>query len=332
MISRRNFLALLATLPAPLAALHPRHVLAQLSEENMRRIGVLSLLPREQDPRLDQFRRALAQLGHVEGHNLVIEWRASEDRTERMPALVNDLLERKVEVIVAAQTSAIEAARKQTSSVPIVFVAAFDPVGNGFAKTLERPGMNMTGVSNNLPNIAPRQLELVRLAVPHADRIAVVLNHRNRATAQARREYEAAAAKLDIDLRVIQSGTAEQLLAAVGAARSLGVQALVVQADGIFFQTRAALVQALAAQKLPAMFTQVQNVEAGGLMSYGPDISESYRRGAYYVDRLLKGAKAAELPIESPSKIELCINLKAASALGLTLPNSLLKQANRVLK
>ena len=325
MISRRQMLALLSALPAGRA-------LAQLSEDQMRRIGVLSLMSREQDPRLEEFRRALAQLGHVEGRNLIIEWRASEDRTERLPALVNDLLERKVEVIVAAQTAAIDAARRQTSTVPIVFVNAFDPVGNGFAKTLARPGMNMTGVSNNVPNIAPRQLELVRLAVAHADRIAVVLNHRNRATAQARREYEEAAAKLDIDLRVIQAGTTEQLLAAIGAARSLGVQALVVQADGIFFQSRAAFVQSLAAQKLPALFTQVQNVEAGGLMSYGPDISESYRRGAYYVDRLLKGAKAAELPIEPPSKIELCINLKAASALGLSLPDRLLKQADRILK
>ena len=325
MISRRQMLALLSALPAGRA-------LAQLSEDQMRRIGVLSLMSREQDPRLEQFRRALAQLGHVEGRNLIIEWRTSEDRTERLPTLVTDLLERKVDVIVATQTSAIEAARRQTSTVPIVFVNAFDPVGNGFAKSLARPGMNMTGVSNNVPNIAPRQLELVRLALPHADRIAVVLNHRNRATAQARREYEEAAAKLEIDLRVIQAGTTEQLLAAIGAARSLGVQALVVQADGIFFQSRAAFVQSLAAQKLPALFTQVQNVEAGGLMSYGPDISESYRRGAYYVDRLLKGAKAAELPIEPPSKIELCINLKAASALGLSLPDRLLKQADRILK
>jgi len=325
MISRRQMLALLSALPAGRA-------LAQLSEDQMRRIGVLSLMSREQDPRLEQFRRALAQLGHVEGRNLIIECRTSEDRTERLPALVNDLLERKVEVIVAAQTAAIDAARRQTSTVPIVFVNAFDPVGNGFAKTLARPGMNMTGVSNNVPNIAPRQLELVRLAVAHADRIAVVLNHRNRATAQARREYEEAGAKLAIDLRVIQAGTTEQLLAAIGAARSLGVQALVVQADGIFFQSRAAFVQSLAAQRLPALFTQVQNVEAGGLMSYGPDISESYRRGAYYVDRLLKGAKAAELPIEPPSKIELCINLKAASALGLSLPDRLLKQADRILK
>jgi ABC-type uncharacterized transport system substrate-binding protein len=324
MISRRSLLALLAALPAGGA-------LAQLGEDHMRRIGVLSLMSREQDPRLEQFRSALAQLGHVEGRNLVIEWRTSEDRAERLPALVTDLLERNVDVIVATQTTAIDAARRQTSTVPIVFVNAFDPVGSGFARTLARPGLNMTGVSSNVPNIAPRQLELVRLAVPHANRVAVVLNHRNRATAQARSEYEAAAAKLEIDLRVIQVGTAEQLLAAVGAARSLGVQALVVQSDGIFFQSRVELVKALAAQKLPALFTQVQNVEAGGLMSYGPDISESYRRGAYYVDRLLKGAKAAELPIEPPSKIELCVNLKAAGALGLTLPDRLLKQANRVL-
>ena len=325
MISRRR---LLAALPGLLAA---GMAFAQPAE-TVRRIGVLSLLPRETDPRLEEFRRALAELGYAEGRNLQIEWRYSNDRTELLPSLVSELLEAKVEVIVAAQTSAIEAARKQTSTVPIVFVAAFDPVGNGFAKSLSRPGLNMTGVSNNVPNIAPRQLELVALAVPHAERIAVVLNHRNRATAQARGEYEAAAQKLGIELRVIQVGTAEQLLAAVGAARSLGVQALVVQSDGIFFQSRAALVRTLAAQKLPALFTQVQNVEAGGLMSYGPDISASYRRGAYYVERLLKGAKAAELPIEPPTRIELTLNLKAARALGLTLPPALLKQAARVLR
>jgi putative ABC transport system substrate-binding protein len=325
MITRRQLLALLAALPAGRA-------LAQIPEDSMRRIGVLSLASREQDPRLEQFRLALARFGHVEGRNLVIEWRATEDRAERLPSLVNDLLEKRVEVILAAQTQAIEAARKQTQSVPIVFVAAFDPVGSGFAKTLERPGMNITGVSNNAPNLAPRQLELLRLAVPHAERVAVVLNHRNRATAHARREYEAAGTKMALDLRVIQAGTAEQLIAAVGAARSLGVQAVVVQADGIFFQSRAEFVRTLTAQKLPALFTQMQNVEAGGLMSYGPDITESYRRAAYYVDRLLKGAKAAELPIEPPSKIELVINLNTAAALGLKLPNSLLHQADRVLR
>jgi putative ABC transport system substrate-binding protein len=321
MISRRR---LLAALPGLLAV----SALAQ-SAVTLRRIGVLSLTPLDDDPRLEQFRRALAELGHVEGKNLEIEWRSSDDHAERLPSMVNDLLEAKVEVIVATQTSAIEAARKRTSTVPIVFVAAFDPVGSGFAK---RPGFNMTGVSNNVPDIAPRQLELVRLAVPHASRIAVVLNHRNRASAEARRNYEAAAQTLQIDLRVIQAGNAEQLLAAVGAARSLRVQALVVQADGIFFQSRSALVETLAAQKLPALFTQVQNVEAGGLMSYGPDIAASYRRGAYYVDRLLKGAHAAELPIEAPSKIELAVNLKAAAGLGLTLPPALLKQANRLIR
>jgi putative tryptophan/tyrosine transport system substrate-binding protein len=324
-ISRRQLLALLAALPAG-------RVLAQPGEDGMRRIGVLSLMAREQDPRLEQFRLALERLGHVEGRNLAIEWRVSDDHAERLPAMVNDLLEKKVEVIVAAQTQAIESARRQTSTVPIVFLAAFDPVGSGFAKSLARPGLNMTGVSNNVPNIAPRQLELVRLAVPRAERLAVVLNHRNRATAQQRRDYEAAAVKLGVELRVIQAGTAEQLLAAVGAARSLGVQAVVVQSDGIFFQSRDTLVQALAKQKMPALFTQVQNVEAGGLMSYGPDIAESYRRGAHYVDRLLKGAKAAELPIEPPSKIELAVNLKAAAALGLTLPGALLNQANRILR
>lgn len=324
MISRRRLLALL---PALLAG----GAIAQ-APDGMRRIGVLSLVPREMDPRLEYFRDALAKLGHVEGRTIDIEWRSSDDHFERLPSLVSDLLQLKVEVIVAAHTQAIEAARRQTSSVPIVFVAAFDPVGNGFAKSLARPGLNMTGVSNNLPNLAPRQLSLVMQAVPHTERIALVLNHRNRSTAQVRRDYETTAATLKIELRVIQAGTAEQLLAAVGAAKSLGVQALIVQADGIFFQSRAALVRALAAQKLPALFTQVQHVEAGGLMSYGPDIAENYRRAAYYVDRLLKGARASELPIEPPSRIEFCVNLKTAAALGLDLSPALLKQADRVLK
>ena len=324
MISRRRLLAALPGLFVGGAFAQPA--------ASLRRIGVLSLIPLESDPRLEQFRQALADLGHIEGKNIQIEWRSSDDHAERLPSMVSDLLEAKVEVIVATQTSAIEAARKRTTTVPIVFVAAFDPVGNGFAKSLARPGFNITGVSSNVPDIAPRQLEIIRLAVPHASRIAVVLNHRNRATAQARRDYEAAAQKLELDLRVIQAGTAEQLLAAVGAARSFRVQALVVQADSIFFQSRAALVETLAAQKLPALFTQVQHVEAGGLMSYGPDIAASYRRGAYYVDRLLKGAQAAELPIEAPSKIELAVNLKAAAALGLSLPRVLLKQADRLLK
>lgn len=323
MISRRRLLALL---PALLAG----GALAQ-TPEGMRRIGVLSLVARELDPRLEHLRDALAKVGLVEGRNLAIEWRTSDGHPERLPTLVSELLERKVEVIVAAHTQALEAARRQTSTVPIVFVAAFDPVGNGFAKSLSRPGFNMTGISNNLPNLAPRQLDLIVHSVPNVSRIGLVLNYRNRSTPQARRDYEEAAARLDLELSVIQAGNAQQLLAAVRTARSLGVQALIVQADSTFLLARAALVETLAAQKLPALFTQVQHVEAGGLMSYGPDITENYRRAAHYVDRILKGARPADLPIEPPSKIELCINAKAAAALGLALSPELLKQADRVL-
>lgn len=324
MISRRH---LLAALPALLAS-------AALGQDGTarRRIGVLSLSSVDNDPRLQQFRSTLAALGYVEGKNIRIEWRSSEDRAEQLPTLVNDLLEHRVEVIVAAQTQAIEAARRQTSTVPIVFVAAYDPVGSGFAQSLARPGLNMTGVANNVADLAPRQIELIRLAVPHLRRLGLVLNPRNRATAKVRREYEAAATREGIELNIIQANTAEQLLGAVGTARSLGVQAVVVQADGIFFLTRNALVQALAAQKLPAIFTQVENVEAGGLMSYGPEAGENFRRCAHYVDRLLKGAKAAELPIEHPTRIELSVNTRAAKALGLALPDSLLKQAVRVIR
>ena len=324
MISRRHLLALLLALLASGA-------LAQ-APEAMRRIGVLSLVPREHDPRLEHLRDALAKSGYVEGRNLSIEWRSSDDHPERLPALVSGLLERRVEVIVAAHTQAVEAARRQTSTVPIVFVAAFDPVGSGFAKSLARPGLNMTGISNNLPNLAPRQLDLIAQSIPRVARVGVVLNPRNRATPQARRDYEEAATRMDFELSVIQAGTAEQLLAVARTARSLGVQALIVQADSTFLLASSALIETLAAQRLPALFTQVQHVEAGGLMSYGPDITENYRRAAVYVDRILKGARPADLPIEPPSRLELCINLKAAEALGLTLSPDFLKQADRVLK
>jgi putative ABC transport system substrate-binding protein len=295
------------------------------------RIGVLSLDPRAADPRLTDFERALAGLGYVQGRNLVIEWRHSDDRPERLPGLVAELLESKAEVIVATTTGTTEASRRQTTTVPIVFVGAYDPVGSGFAQSLARPGFNLTGVASNLANIAPEQLELLRLAVPRAKRIGVLLNPRNRTAGQWRQRYEAAAAKQGLELRLIQAGSADTVFGAAGAARSLGAQAMVVQGDGIFFQNRVALVGALVAQRMPALFTQAQNVEAGALMSYGPDLADIYRRGAYYVDRLLKGAKPAELPIERSAKLELSVNTKAAAALGLTLPQALLKRADRIL-
>jgi putative ABC transport system substrate-binding protein len=190
----------------------------------------------------------------------------------------------------------------------------------------------MTGVASNVSDFAPRQLELVKQVVPRARRVAVVLNPRNRTVAEARRRYEAASEKVGLDLVVIQVGAGQNLHGSVGAARSLGAQALVVQSDGIFFQNRAQLVEKLAAHKLPALFTQAENVAAGGLMSYGPDEAESYRRCASYVDRLLKGARAAELPIERSAKMSLHINVKTARELGLVLPQSLLATADSVLR
>jgi putative ABC transport system substrate-binding protein len=322
--SRRR---LLAVLPALLAA----GALAQPALRK-RRIGVISLVPRAADPRLIEFERALAARGYAEGKNIVIEWRDSDDRPERLPTLVIDLLQNEVELIVATMTRAVEAARKQTSTVPIVFVSTADPVGIGFAQSLARPGFNMTGVAANVSDVAPRQLEIIKQVVPRARRVAAVLNPRNRTVAEVRKRYEEAAAKLGLDLIVIQVGTGENLRGSVGAARSLGAHAVVVQADGIFFQSRSQLVQELSKHGMPALFTQAENVEAGGLMSYGPDESESYRRCAYYVDRLLKGARAAELAIERPVKMRLDVNVKTASALGLVLPHALLATADRVLR
>ena len=318
---------LLAAAPVLLAG----RVLAQ-SAAALRRIAVLSLAPRADDPRLAEFERALGALGYVDGKNIDIDWLHSDDRPERLPGMINEILQNHVSVIVATSTTALEALRRRTATVPIVFVSSVDPVASGFAQSLARPGFNMTGVASSGENVAPRQLELLRQAVPGAKRIGVVLNPRNRQVAQARRRYEEAAAKLGVELIVIQAGTGESLAGAVGAARSRGAQALVIQADNIFFQHRAALVEALAAQKMPAIFSQRENVEAGGLMSYGPNETEGYRRAASYVDRLLKGARASELAIERPAKIELAVNPKTAAALGLALPGSLLHSAARIVR
>lgn len=303
-----------------------------LAQPAMRRIAVLSLAPRSADPRLAEFERALAALGHVDGRNIDIEWRNSDDRPERVPGMVTEVLQNQATIIVATSTTALEAVRKQTASVPVVFVTSVDPVASGYAQTLARPGLNMTGIAASPDDVAPRQLELLKQAVPGAKRIGVMLNPRNRQVAQARRRYEDAAAKLGLDLVVIQAGTGANLIGAVGTARALGAQALVVQSDGIFFQYRVALVEALGAQKMPAIFSQRENVEAGGLMSYGPNEAETYRRLASYVDRLLKGARASELAIERPAKIELAVNPKTAAALGLALPGSLLHSADRIVR
>jgi putative ABC transport system substrate-binding protein len=297
-----------------------------------RRIAVLSLVPRAEDPRLAEFELALAALGHVEGKNIDIDWRQSDDRPERLPGLVNEALQSEAAVIVATSTTALEAARKRTSTVPIVFVTNVDPIASGYAQSMARPGLNMTGVAASLENLAPRQLELLLQAVPHAKRIGAVLNPRNRQVAQARRRYEEAAAKLGVELVVIQAGTGENVIGAVRTARSFGAQALVVQTDGIFFQYRVALVEALGAQKMPAIFGQREHVDAGGLMSYGPSETERYRRAAALVDRVLKGARPGELAIERPTKIELAVNPKTAAALGLALPGSLLHSADRIVR
>jgi putative ABC transport system substrate-binding protein len=323
-ISRRR---LLGALPALLAGA----ALAQPAAR-VRRIGVISLLRRAEDPRLAEFERALAGLGHVEGKSIAIEWRDSDDHPERLPTLAADLLQSGAELLFATMTSAAEAAHRQTSTVPIVFVSTPDPIGIGFAQSLARPGRNMTGVAANISDIAPRQLELVKQVVPRARRVAVVLNPRNRTVVEARRRYEEASAKLGLELSVIQVSAGQNLPGSVGAARSLGAQALVVQSDGIFFQNRSQLVERLAVHKMPALFTQAGNVEAGGLMSYGPDELESYRRCAHYVDRLLKGARAAELPIERSTRMSLQINVTTARELGLVLPQSLLATADRVLR
>jgi putative ABC transport system substrate-binding protein len=247
----------------------------------------------------------LRELGYVEGKTIVIEWRSAQGNTGRLAGLAEDLIRLKVELIVAAHTQAIRAAKRVASSVPVVFLATHDPVGSGFVKTLARPGGNLTGLSNNVADIGERQIELLALAVPHLMQVGVLVNPTNPASALLRGAVERAAQRIDRKLVPVEAQSVHEIPRALIHAKRQRTDALIVQADGLLFQSRAAIAELALQNALPTLFTQLEHAAAGGLMSYGPNVGEHYHRAAYYVDRILKGARPGELPVEQPTKFEL---------------------------
>jgi putative ABC transport system substrate-binding protein len=298
----------------------------------MRHIGFLTLASIETDPRPGRFRAGLRELGYVEDQTIAIEWRSAQGNAARLADLAQDLLRLKIELIVAAQTQAIQAAQRATSSVPIVFLATHDPVGSGFAKSLARPGGNLTGLSNNVADIAEKQLEMLALAVPHGKRVAVLLNPTNAGTALLRSAIEHSARRIDRQILPFEARSRDEIPRALVGAKRQHADALIVQADGAFFQSRTAIAELALENTLPTLFTQPEHAAAGGLLSYGPNVGEHYHRAAYYVDRILKGTRPSDLPIEQPTTFEMVLNLKTAKALRLTFPQSLLLRADRLIE
>jgi putative tryptophan/tyrosine transport system substrate-binding protein len=281
----------------------------------------------------DAFRQGLRELGYVEGQNIAIEERWAEGRTERFPSLLADLLRLRTNVIVAASNAGAVAAKKATTTVPVVFVGATDPVGAGLVESLARPGGNLTGFSVAFEEgFAGKWVELLREAVPRASRVAVLFNPAGPASGGALREMETAATALGVKLQEIRVRDASEFDEAFAAMARDGVGGLVVWTDPLTLRYRTKIVQLAAAHHLPAIYSFGEFARAGGLIAYGPSVREMFRRAAGYVDRILKGASPADLPVEQPTKFELVINLKTAKVLDLTIPQSLLLRADEVIQ
>ena len=299
------------------------------------RIGILSVRSRpvsfEGDP-YGVFLKGLRDLGYVEGKNIVIEWRFAEGKYERLPGLAAELVGLKVDVLAVVNTTVIRAARQATGTIPIVMLNSSDPVGSGFVASLARPGGNITGLSNLIGDIAPKYVELLTIVVPKLSRVAVLLNPANTQHRSTFSNIQAAAAKVGIRTFPMEAETLQQVETAFAAAVQQRAGAIIVAIDARFTDYLPQIVGLAARNRMPAMFPDRGYVEAGGLMSYGQDFGESYRRAAAYVDKILKGAKPAELPVEQPTKFELVINRKTAKALGLAIPQELLLRADKVIE
>ena len=313
----------LAVLAAPLAAA------AQQPPGKAARIGFLGDVPSFLD---EAFRQALRELGYVEGQNIRIEHRAPEWKYERLPGLAADLVRLKVDVIVTASPAATEAAKRATHTIPIVFTVSGDPVAEGFVTSLARPGGNLTGLATIGPELVGKQLEMLRAVAPKVSRVAVLQNPNNPGHARGLQQAEGAAQALGVQLEILGARTPSEIDAAFAAMSSQRAGGVLVLRDAMFRAQRAQIVALAAKSRLPTIYGFREQAEAGGLMAYGASVPQLYRRAATYVDRILKGAKPADLPVEQPTKFELVINLKTAKKLGLTIPSSLLLQADVVIQ
>ena len=278
------------------------------------------------------FREGLRDLGYVEGKNIVIEWRWAEGKYERFPSLIVELIASKVDLIVTAGTPATQAYQKARTSIPLVMVAVGDPVGTGIVASLNRPGGNITGLTSISPELEGKRIELLREVIPKLSHIAVLWNPKNAFHTIENKEVEAAAAALRMKVLYLGVEAQEQIGNAFAQILKERPGALLVLADRVFLHNRVLIMDFAAKHRLPGVYAYVELVEAGGLMSYGPNYADMHRRAATYVDKILKGTKPADLPVEAPIKFELVINLKAAKQIGVTVPPLVLYRADKVIK
>ena len=323
---RRNFITLLGG-----AAAWPLAAQAQQAA-SPRRIGVLlvGLLPESKPAK--HFRLGLRDAGYLEGRDVVIEWRSANGDYDRLPALIADLLQSKVDVIVEDSTVGTELTKRATSTIPIVMALVLDPVGSGLVKSLAYPGENVTGLSMMATELYAKRLQLLKDINPRLIRAAVLWNPDHPFHAKPAEELKAVAPSLSIELSFVGVRAPDQFGSAFSEVTRANAQALYVVEDPIFFSHRMAILEMASAARLPTIHELTRWPEAGALMSYGPDLNDLFRRAAFYVARILKGAKPADLPVEQPTKFELVINSKTAKALGLDVPPTLIALADEVIE
>jgi putative tryptophan/tyrosine transport system substrate-binding protein len=282
--------------------------------------------------RIEAFRQGLRDLGYVEGKNFVIEFRSADGKFDRLPELAAEIVRLKVDVIVTTGPIINRPVKEATSTIPIVMGFDSDPVGNGFVASLARPGGNMTGLSNLAPEMTGKQLELLKEIVPRLSRVAVFGNSKEPATPQQLTEAENAAATFRIKLQYVDILSPTDIETAFRTASNGRAEAVLMLGAFIFNPHRAQIAGLAARNRLPAIYNALEWVEAGGLMSYGTSFPDLFRRAATYVDKILKGAKPADLPVEQPTKFEFILNLKAAKQIGLTIPPNVLARADKVIR
>jgi ABC-type uncharacterized transport system substrate-binding protein len=296
------------------------------------RIGLLMGGSSGRDSRVEAFRQGFRELGYIEGQTIAIEWRFAEGQEARLAPLVAELIRLKVDVIVTDGNQATGAAKSATKTVPIVIASDSDPVGMGTVASLARPGGNITGLTNFLTGLSQKRLEVLRDALPGISRVGIIWNPENPQSGSSFQEAQIAARALGLRVQSLEVRGPGDFEGAFQAATKGRAGALSVLSDALMFAHRTRVLALAAKHKLPTIHTQSLWVEAGGLMSYGTHFPDLFRRAATYVDKILKGAKPADLPIEQPTKFELVINLKTAKALGLTIPPALLLRADRVIE
>ena len=308
------------------------HLAEAQQPKKVSRIGFLAATPSGSSDRTETFRQGLRELGYVEGKNIIIEYRRAEGQFERLPDLAAELVHLKVDVIVASGAASTRRAKEATATIPIVMASDNDPVGSGFVASLGRPGGNITGLSQMAPDLAGKRLELLKEIIPRLSRLVVLGELNNPGNAQTLKETELAAVGFGVHLQVLDVRDPKAIENGFQAASKGHADAVLVLGGPVATSQRGHIAELAAKSRLPAMYPQSDYMDAGGLMFYGPSISDLFRRAATYVDKILKGAKPADLPVEQPTKFELIINLKAAKQIGLRIPPNVLVRADKVIK